>query len=168
MPFDEKDPKDFAPKTGLKQVAGPKSMFEGKPKPPTPQEHQQKVRVIEENKSEYKMRSVDLFTQFRKAMNDKTLQQNRSAFVTDTQKEMLKNMIQLGIDMNNDPNEPEDGNGSLTLIICLLTTCLEQRDRINDLEYAITTVQKKLESTALADYISKEITKALDKKKENG
>jgi hypothetical protein len=163
MPFEEKDPKDYAPKVGLKKI-GQKSMFEGKPKAPSPQEFQQKVQAVEEKKSSYKSRAADLFIRFNKAIMDKTLPQNRNIFLAESEKEMLQNMIQLAIEINNDPNEQE-GMGSLTVITCLFKTSLAQRDRINELEYATGVLQKKLDSQSLTDYINKEITKALDKKK---
>ena len=164
MPFEEKDPKDFAPKIGVKQVSGTKSMFDKKTKPPTQQEFQQKVQVAEEKKSGYKSRAADLFVQFNKSVLDKTLSQNRNVFSIESEKEMLQNMIQLAIEINNDENEQE-GMGSLTWITCLFKTCLAQRDRINEIEYAMNLLQKKLDSSALADYINKEISKALTLKK---
>lgn len=165
MPFEEKDPKDFAPKIGLKKKdAGQKSMFEGKPKAPTQQEFTKQVEDVQEKMSGYKARAAELFIAFNKAIMDKTLPQNRNIFNIESEKEILQSMIQLAIEINNDPNEQE-GMGSLTWITCLLKTCLSQRDRINELEYTMGLLQKKLDSNALVDYINKEIAKALDKKK---
>ena len=114
--------------------------------------------------SGYKKRAAELFVQFQKTVSDKTLPQNRNIFNAEAEKEMLQNMLQLAGEINNDPNEQE-GMGSLTWITLLLKTCLSQRDRMNELEYTISMLQKKYESTAMTDYISKEIAKALDKKK---
>jgi hypothetical protein len=152
-------PDKYEPKIGLKKKAGQKSMFEGKPKPQTPQEFQQKVEVVEEKKSGYKSRAADLFLQFSKAMADKTLPDNRNIFNLETEKEMLQQMIQLAVEINNDPNEQE-GMGSLTWITCLFKTCLTQRDKINLLEFNLESMQKNLPA-----YIKKEIATALDKKK---
>jgi hypothetical protein len=169
MPFDEspKDPKDLKQRVGLKQVSGQKSMFDGIPRPPTQQEFQQKVQDVGDKMAGYKKRAAELFVQFTKAIGDKTLPQNRNMFNIETEKEMLQGMIQLAIEINNDPNEQE-GMGSLTWITCLFKTCLAQRDRINELEYSLHVLQKKLESSALTDYINKEIAKALDKKTNSG
>jgi len=179
MPSDPRDPRetrkpapfsspeDYEPRVGLKkQTTGQKSMFEGKPKPPTQQEFQRKVEDAQEKLAGYKKRAADLFVQFNKTILDKTLPQNRNVFNIESEKEMLQNMIQLAIEINNDPNEQE-GMGSLTWITCLFKTTLAQRDRINELEYAMNVFQKKLDSSALADYINKEIIKALDKKKDS-
>jgi uncharacterized protein YaaR (DUF327 family) len=165
MPFDDREPPD--PKVGLKKVNGPKSMFEGKPRPPTQQEFQEKVQEVQEKQSGYKKRAAELFTQFNKAISGKELARNRNLFAIEMEKEMLQNMIQLAIEINNDPNEKE-GMGSLTWITCLFKTCLAQRDKINDLEYEVAELKKKMDSGVLADYINKEIIKALDKQKGNG
>lgn len=165
MPFDDRDPPN--PKTGLQKINGQKSMFDGKPRPPSQQEFQKKVEEVQERQSGYKKRAAELFIQFNKTVSDKRLARNRNIFDVETEKEMLQNMVQLAIEINNDPSEKE-GMGSLTWITCLFKTCLSQRDKINDLSYEVDELKKKLDSGALTDYINKEITKALDKSKGNG
>jgi hypothetical protein len=165
MPFDEEDPKEFVPKLGLKQVNGPKSMFDGKPRKPTQQQFQQQVQEVQEKQSGYKKRASELFIQFNRMMVDKTLPENRNIFNIESEKEVLQNMLQLAEEINNDPNEKE-GMGSLTWITLLFKTCLSQRDRLNELEYSITVLQKKTDFSVLADFVNKEIVKALDKKKD--
>lgn len=168
MPFEEKDPKDYAPKIGLKKSAGQqKSMFEDRPKPPSPQKFQQQVRTVEEIKSGYNARAADLYLQFKKVVLDKTLPQNRNIFNSETEKEILQGMMQLAQEINDDPNEQHNGMGSLTLITCLLKMCLAQRDRINELEYSHLLLQKKLDPAVLGEFVKKEIAKeakVLDKK----
>lgn len=165
MPFDDRAPPD--PKTGLQKINGPKSMFDGKPRPPSQQDLNKKVEEVQERQSGYKKRAADLFIQFNKTVSDKKLARNRNIFDVETEKEMLQNMVQLAIEINNDPSEKE-GMGSLTWITCLFKTCLAQRDTINDLAYEVSELKKKLDSGALSDYINKEIVKALDKQKSNG
>jgi hypothetical protein len=161
-PFAE--PEEREAKVGLKKVSSQKSMFEAKPRPPTQQEFQHQVQQVEDRKSGYKQKAADLFVQFVKAISDKTLPQNRSAIGRDAETEMLQQMVQLAIDINNDPSEPE-GMGSMTWITCLFKVCLAQRDRINELEFRVVEFQKKLNSPEFVEFINKEITKALDKKK---
>lgn len=170
MPQDKKDApvplqgvQEYTPKTTMKNV-GAKSMFDGQKRPPTQQEFQQRVQESQDTLAGYKRRAADLFVQFQRAIGDKTLAQNRNIFNTETEKEMLQNVLQLATEINNDPNEQE-GMGSLTAITLLLKTCLVQRDRINELEYALANIQKKLDPAVLADFVNKEIAKALDKKK---
>lgn len=157
-------PDEYTPKGAVKQQPGQKSMFDGKPRRPTQQEFQQKVQQTQEKLVGYNKRAAELYIQFQRAMSDKTLPQNRNVFSIDTEREMLQNLLQLAAEINEDPNEQESG-GSLTLVILLLKTALLQRDRINELEYAVVSLQKKIDSPALTEYINKEISKALDKKK---
>lgn len=164
MPFDEK--KEHTPKVTLKQMPGQKSMFDNKPRPPTQEEFRQQVQESQDKLSGYKKRAAELVVQFNKVITDRTLPQNKNVFNNETEKEMLQNMIQLAVEINNDQNEQE-GMGSLAWITLLFNTLLRQRDRINELEYTTSVLQKKLDSTALTDFISKEVNKVLDKKKSN-
>jgi hypothetical protein len=169
MPQDKDAPvpmqgiQEYTPKSSMKKP-GTQSMFDGQKRPPSQQEFQQKVQVSQETLAGYKKRAAELFVQFQRSMADKTLAQNRNIFNAETEKEMLQNMLQLATEINNDSNE-EEGMGSLTLITLLLKTCLSQRDRMNEMEYAISTLQKKTDPTVLADVVNKENAKALDKKK---
>lgn len=157
------DPEDRDPRVGVKKSAQ-KSMFEGKPKPPTPQEFQERVQKAEDKKSGHKQRAADLYLQFQKTVADKTLPQNRNILSRDAEREMLQEIMQLAMDINNDQQEQE-GMGSLTCITFLFKTILFQRDKINELEYQVVSLTKKFEGPALSDYVNKEISKALDKKK---
>jgi len=156
------NPEEYTPKGGVKPQG--QSMFDNKRKKPSQQEFQQQVHQVQETQSGYKKRAADLFVQFQRAMADRTLPQNRNVFNAESEKELLQNMIQLAAEINSDPNERES-EGSLTWIVLLLKTCFTQRDKLNELEFAMVTLQKKFEPVALTDFINKEIDKALDKKK---
>lgn len=166
MPFDEEDPKEYVPKTGVKQVSGQKSMFDGRPRPPTQQEFEQKVHTAHEKQQGYNKRAGELYIRFAKTMADKTLPQNRNILNNETERELLTDIIGLAKDIRDDANE-EAELGPITCIILLLRTCLSQRDRINELEYSFIQLQKKLDTSVLSDFITKEIAKALDKKKDS-
>jgi hypothetical protein len=168
--FDER-PKDFAPKRGLKTLPGQKSMFDGKPKPPTQQEFeqqvQQQVQQAQERKTNYQSTAAELYAQFMKAIADSTLAENRNIFSVEAEKELLGKMVEFARLANADPEEQEC-EGSLTLIVLLCKACLLQRDKINDLGCALDKLQKKFNLSNITDYINKEIAKALDKQKDNG
>lgn len=165
--FDE-DPKEpREQKVRLKQVSSQKSMFDGAPKKPTPQEFQQQVHAVAEKSNSYKVRASKLAQDFGKLMQDKTLPQNKSLISQEAEKEVLSNMIQLAMEINNDLNE-QDGMGSLGWIALLFRTCLVQRDRLNVAEYKLEQVEKKIDSKVLVDFINKEVNAALDKKKVSG
>jgi hypothetical protein len=155
-------PDEYTPKGGVKSQG--QSMFDNKRRKPTQQEFQQQVQQSQDTQSGYKKRAAELFVQFQKSMADKTLPQNRNVFNAESEKEILQNMIVLAAEINSDPNERES-EGSLTWIVLLLKTCFNQRDRLNELEYNIALLNKKLDPTTMSDFINKEIAKALDKKK---
>lgn len=164
MPFDDEDneqPSLQSKKVGLKNVSSQKSMFDTMPKKPSQEDLDTKVKQIQDRSSAYKGKAADLASQFNRSMADKTLPQNKNLFQKDAEKEILSQMVQLAIDINNDPSEKE-GMGSLSWIVLLLKTCFSQRDKINQLEYQQTILNGKIDQTHLTALISKEIAKALD------
>jgi hypothetical protein len=165
MPFE--DPKDFKPKSSLRQMPGQKSMFEGQPKPPTAQQFEKRVQEIQTQITGRQKRATELFMTFNKAMTDKTLPQNRNILNMDTEREMLQEMIKLSQEVNADPNEAE-GEGSLMWIVCLFKSCLAQRDRINELEFALSQRSKSINEESITALIKKEIARALDTTKTGG
>ena len=118
MPFED-DEEDLIPltnkKTGVKNVSSKKSIFEDQPKKPTQQDLDNKARNIENRSLDYKQRASDLAIKFKKLCEDKTLPSNRGVFANEMERDVLSNMIQLAIEINNDPDE-EDGMGSLSWI----------------------------------------------------
>jgi hypothetical protein len=166
-PFDE-DPKEpREQKVKLKQVSSQQSMFDNAPKKTTPQEFQQQVHAQQEKSNSYKVRASKLAMDFGRLMTDKTLPPNKSLFAQEAERETLSNMIQLAIEINNDSNEQE-GMGSLGWITLLFRTCMVQRDLINQAEYKLEQLEKKIDSKVLTDFIIKEVNATLDKKKNSG
>ena len=165
MPFDEEDDLDSNRKIGLKKVSSQKSMFDEIPKKPTAEDFQKKVTATQEKSLNYKQRASELAIQFKKICEDKTLVQNKSVFASEIEKEVLSKMVELAIEINNDPNEQE-GMGSLSWITLLMKVVLSQRERINVLEYNLSLLEKKLEPSYLSNQIIKEL-RNLDKEKKN-
>jgi hypothetical protein len=165
MPFDEEED-DLEPVSnkGLRKVSSQKSIFDSTPKKQTKQEFDQKIKTIQERSSGYKQRAAEFSAQFKKAMLDKTLLQNKNVFAQEMESELLSNMIKLAVEVNVDPNEQE-GMGSLMWVILLLKTCLMQREKINSLEYQVAQLEKKADPIVLQEVVKKEIAKALDKSK---
>lgn len=161
MPFEEEY--DELPekqlKAGLKTISSQKSMFESTPKKPSQEETDKRAQTLHERSGSYKMRAAELALQFNRAMSDKTLKSNKTIFAAEIEQELLTKMIGLAIEINADPIEQED-MGSLSWITLLLRTCFAQRDRANYLEYAISQIDKKIEST-----VTSEVARALDKSK---
>jgi len=128
-------------KVGLKKVSSQPSMFENMPKKPSQAEFEQQVMKIQEKATGYNAKAAELAEAFNKTLADKTLPQNRNVFQKELERELLVNLMQLAIDINNDPNEQE-GMGSLTLISLLFKVCLAQRDKLNSFEYRLLQLEK--------------------------
>lgn len=160
MPFDE-DESSNEPvnRIGLKKPISPQSLSE-KNKKPSQEDFEKKVKEAQERNISYKQRASELALQFKKIMEDKTLVQNKSVFSSEIEREVLSKMVQLAIEINNDPNEQE-GMGSLSWITLLFKTAISQRDKINNLDYTIFQLEKKV------DLIEK-LLQSLDKKSSNG
>jgi hypothetical protein len=151
-PFEEDDDEDqlvAPPKVGLKKISSQKSIFESMPKKPTQEDLNDNVKQVQNRVASHTNKAADLVLQFKKAMEDKVLFENKSIFAHEFEKEILTNMVTLAIDINNDPNEKE-GMGSLSWITLLLRNCFAQRDKINKLEYLISQQDKKIEEIILA------------------
>lgn len=168
MPFDEEEdlPSIQSQKIGIKKVSTQKSIFEGVPRKPTQEDLNQKVKEIQERDSSYKTKTVELAIQFNKIIADKTLPSNKNPFQKEMEIDLLRDMVKLAQEINADIKERE-GEGSLSLIILLLKTCLFQRNKINVLEYMLSQLEKKNDPVYLMDLVSKEINKALDNKKKS-
>lgn len=169
MPFDDQDKEQSSlqsQKIGLKNVSSQKSMFDVMPKKPSQEDLDVKVKQIQDSASHYKAKAADLALQFNKTLADKTLAQNKNIFQKEVEKEILSQMVQLAIDINNDPNEKE-GMGSLSWIVLLLKTCFSQRDKINQLEYDLVQLNGKVDINHLSALITKEVSKALDNLKKD-
>ena len=130
-------------KIGLKKVSSQQSIFETMPKKQTPAEFEQKVQKSQERMSGYKMRAAELAVQFNKAMADRTLAVNKNILQQEVELDLLRSMVRLAQEVNNDSKENE-GEGSLSWITVLLKTCFNQRDRINSLEYILVQLEKKI------------------------
>jgi len=168
MPFDEEDI-DLSKDTkrgGLKKVSSQKSIFDKMPKKPTININDA-AKDIEKRKLTYKEIAAELSLQFKKAMADKTLPENKNVFQIEAEQEMLSEMVKLAVDVNNDEYEDE-GMGSLMWVILLLKTNLNLRNQINLLEYEL--IQQK-KSVNKLEKMSEEIIRqisSLDKDRKDG
>lgn len=165
MPFDEEEDDSNLPvnKKGLKKVSSQKSIFDSMPKKPSPSDFEGQVKNIQEREASYKARASDLSSKFVRVLSDKTLKQNKNIFAVEMERELLSQMINLGIEINNDPHEQE-GMGSMGWITLLLKISLAQRDKLNQLEYHISVLEKKCDPLTISVLIAKEL-QGLDKKK---
>ena len=145
VPFggNEEQPSPQSHKIGLKKVSTQQSVLDSVPTKPTQEQFTQQVQRIQERDSSYKARAAQLVTEFNKAMSDKTLSQNKNMFQKEIEIELLRSMIRLAQEINENEKERE-GEGSLSWITILLKHCFTQRDRINNLEFQLNEINKKL------------------------
>lgn len=164
MPFDEEDDDTLEPqpvKTGLKKVSTQKSIFDDMAKKPTQDDLNRKVKQLQDKDSSYKVNFAELAVELSKVMNDKTLRENKNVFSKEIESELLKKLVNLATQVNNDAEN--EGEGSIGLITLLLKISLLQRDRINSMEYRISLLEKNMAPDKLLPLIRD----ALDNKKGN-
>lgn len=160
MPFDEEEELEIPQKIAIKKVSSQKSIFDSHPKKPSKEDLEKRVQDYQDKDFTIKTQAAELTAQFKKMMADKTLKKNKSIFAAELEQELLSKMIDLGIKINDDPDQKHESMGSMSWIILLFRTCLYQRDRINELEFTLSQIDKKINAT-----ISKEISARLDNKK---
>lgn len=88
---------------------------------------------------------LDLVKEVIKIHKDKTLTQNKTTMARDVENSTLLKIVNLAVEINQDEQEPE-GMGSIALINLLFKIMLLQRERINDLDYELVQLKKKLSS----------------------
>lgn len=132
------------PKAGLK-INNSKSIMNNIPKKPNPVEIEAKAREAIDRSEGYNSEVANLVSMFKKTLEDKTLADNKSSLSLDAEKELIGKMIDLAININNDPNQRE-GMGSVGLIIVLLKSILDHRDKVNKLSYDMLQSDRKINS----------------------
>ena len=80
-------------------------------------------------------RVLDIVSSCINMFNDKTLSQNKGIIGTDLEKEARQELLNIVIELNNDPMEEKEGKGSNIAIQLMCKVLLSQRDRLNQLEY---------------------------------
>ena len=127
-------------------LSNEKSMFANVEKKPTKQDLEKNVRESLAKENDFKERAATLLGSFNKIFQDKTLPLNKTIFAKDLERELISKLSQFGIDLNNASKEEEeqDGMGSSCLINLLLGCVLMQRDRMNQMEYSLSELEKKL------------------------
>jgi hypothetical protein len=92
--------------------------------------------------------AVNVSKKFLKLSSDTTLARNKTSIMNNVEDSIRKEFIQLGIDMNNDESAEQDGMGSMICITVLSKVIMSQRDRINELEYQLQQLAKKIGSSS--------------------
>lgn len=131
------------PKSKLK-MTNEKSMFNKPPEPDREEFELNAAKVF--NKYELRKRKcAELGAKYISSLNDKTLLENKSPISKELEKDILANLINIGIEINTDESENE-GMGSIALITLLLNSLLKQRDKINELSFKLNKLEIEVKS----------------------
>ncbi len=123
-------------KVTLNKVSSKKSMVDSLNKKPSKESLEQQVKEVKQVESGYKRRISDLSKKFLHICSDKTLVKNKDPFSVSFENEVLVEINKLASDINRDESQ-EEGMGSIVVSSMLLKVILFQRDRLNELEYAL-------------------------------
>jgi hypothetical protein len=109
---------------------------------------------------EQSSRTLDIISRFFKMSEDKTLSQNRGSIADDVEREIRQQLIQLGIDINNDDNEEDNGKGSIVILSVVTKIILMYRDRLNSLEYEVQNLKRELKMKESSSISTRQVSDA--------
>ena len=139
--FDDDDV-EFVNKKGLK-INNEKS--DVKLKNPLPNIKKMAEELLQNENLQMKI-SVELTSRFLTTLKNKTLDENKNTEEREEEKRIVSEYAAFAKIINADPNQQDDGVGTLSLVVALARCFFIQRDRINELEYEIVKLSKLVES----------------------
>lgn len=141
MPFDEEEDKPSVVSKGLVK-SNQKSIFDNMQKKPTQADLKDKVERIIENRNTSSAKMQELLMKYSQFLKDKTLQGNKGVLAKQLEIDVLRELISLANEINQDENE-DQAMGAMALIAPMLKIFLTYRDRINELEYKLEQINVK-------------------------
>lgn len=124
-------------------------------KPEIRKTFEEKVEEVHQQRTGYRQQLFELGKQFLNNLTDRTLVQNKGPIKQSLEKEIHNKLVNLAVEINNDSNEQQDGMGSISLIVVLMKCIFMLRDRCNQLEFEIESLQSKLNKDAYAAELDK-------------
>lgn len=128
------------PKVGLKINNNKSSVKSEKPKQ---EDFRNKINEILAQEEEQKRIAFTLSNKFQAILRDKTLDSSKDQTIRDSEKDNIRDLIDFARIINSDENQEED-LGTISLFITLYRSLLIQRDRINELEFLQTKMNKEM------------------------
>ena len=104
-----------------------------------------KISEFREHEKEIAKEIMEQSRNFMGFIKNKVVRENKSPIEDDLEKETIRKLIQLSMELNNDDTQPE-GIGSLGLCNLLFRAVVAQRDIINNLEYKYFQLERQLSS----------------------
>lgn len=142
MPFDDEIAEPKKGNIGIKNTN--KSRFANQPKKPNPAQFSEAV-YAKENKLKTNLKNIiEATTTLVSLFRNKKLKQNKDDFHVSLENETIQSFIDFCAEKNDDVDAQFNGEGSLTAISLLIKLSLEQKDRINFLEYKLSELEKMI------------------------
>jgi hypothetical protein len=99
------------------------------------------ITEYQEQKAELLKRTAESTTKFFELIKDTRLKENKGVINLEMEKQICRDVIDLSLILNQDQSEAE-GIGSAGVNLMLLKVVLSQRDKINELAYKISKLEK--------------------------
>lgn len=104
---------------------------------------EQTATAVHARSEERKKEIYELSKSFIGMMKDKTLADNKGPIAQNIERDVIKQLIEVGTALNNDEDQDE-GAGSIGLVTLLMRALLAQRNRINELEFKLDKFEKTI------------------------
>lgn len=141
IPFeDDENPPQFTPKRTLK-ITNERSSI--KANASKPEDFRNKIAEILSKEDERNKLAFDLTQKYLAILKNKTLDEAKNIIIRDGEKSSIKDLIDFIRIVNSDENM-EENIGTMSLLTTILHCMLLQRDRINELEYQFSKLNREV------------------------
>lgn len=110
-----------------------------------PKSFDQKATEVYNKIQAYKERVWDLSGKFKAIIEDQTLSINKTSITKDLEKEIIDKLVALASEMEADETQPI-GLGPIALSVLIMKMLIIQRDKINDLSFQLSKIEKASDS----------------------
>jgi len=111
--------------------------------PPKLEDFRTKVNEILSHEEEQKKVAFELTKKFLGLFKDKTLDEQKNPKDRDAEKNIIRDLVDFARIINSDSNQEED-LGTISFLITLARALISERDRANEIEYALVQTKKEL------------------------
>lgn len=136
------------PTPGLKESLAKKSRFlrpeDNLPKR-TKEDFDKEVSQHQKSEMEIRNQAAEMAMKFKSLLKDRTVLENKSPLKKDFEEQVIRQLCDVGLKLNNDPNQPE-GIGSIGILNLMMHAILIQRDTINNLSHKVSKMHIALET----------------------
>lgn len=127
----------------IKESLSKKSRFAQEAPKQTSVDFDHKVAEFKQKDIDLKNKIADLSTKYKNIIKDQTLEENKGPAGKEFEKEVIRQLCDIGLHLNNDSSQPE-GIGSIGLTNLLLNVILLQRNAINSLSFNVSKIKASI------------------------